>query len=73
MSRTVIDLRVGELGYIKSCQNQHYACKLLALGLLPKATVRVVRKAPFGGALYIKIGNHQVALRKEEAVALIIE
>ena len=73
MIRTVLDLKIGEVGYIKSCQNHQFGCKMLTLGLLPKASLTVVRKSPFGGALYIKISNHQVALRKEEARALIIE
>ena len=67
------DLHPGEIGFIKYCNDKKYACKLLTLGLLPKSQVSIVRKAPVGGALYLKINGHQVAVREMEAKAIIVE
>lgn len=39
----------------------------MAMGLLPGSVISLQRKAPFGGAYYVKAKNHYVALRKNEA------
>ena len=73
MEKPLSTLSLGEIAYIKDCTDNSYACKLLTLGLLPKTQVCIVRKAPIGGALYIKLNGHQIAIRKEEADAIIVE
>ena len=73
MELSLNDLKKGEIGFIKYCTDNKYACKLLTLGLLPKSQVYIVRKAPIGGALYLKLNGHQVAVREKEAKAIIVE
>jgi len=73
METSLSQLKIGEVGYIKQCIDKKYACKLLTLGLLPKTQVSIVRKAPIGGALYLKLNGHQVAVRENEARAIIVE
>ncbi len=73
MSRSVLDLKIGEIGYVKSFANLSGACKLLTLGLLPKSMVRVVRKSPFGSALYLQLDGHKIAIRANEASDIILE
>ena len=73
MELRLSDLLPGEIGFIKYCNDKKYACKLLTLGLLPKSQVSIVRKAPIGGALYLKLNGHQVAVREKEANAIIVE
>ena len=70
---TVYDLQKGQSGLIKSIMTESYTCKLLTLGLIPKAKVTFVRNAPFGGARYLKIEDHYVAIREEEARSILIE
>ncbi len=70
---TVYDLKKGQSGLIKSIHTDNYTCKLLTLGLLPKAIVTFVRLSPFGGALYLKIDDHHIAIREEEAKSIEIE
>jgi Fe2+ transport system protein FeoA len=41
--------------------------------LLPKTKVKVIRKAPYGGALYVKINDYQIAVRKSEAKLILVE
>jgi Fe2+ transport system protein FeoA len=43
------------------------------MGLLPNARVELIRKAPFGGALYIRMQNHLIAMRENEAASVEIE
>jgi ferrous iron transport protein A len=73
MESSLSALKIGEAAYIKDCQDKNYACKLLTLGLLPKTQVSIVRRAPIGGALYVKLNGHQIAIRKKEADAIIVE
>lgn len=70
---TVHDLKIGQTALIKSILTESYTCKLLTLGLLPKAKVTFVRFAPFGGARYLKIDDHYVAIREDEAKSILIE
>lgn len=73
IKRTVLSLKTGEWAYIHSLQELDFTCKLMTLGILPKAKVMVVRKAPFGGALYLKINDQLVAMREEEAAQVLLE
>lgn len=71
--KSLLDLKMGEVAYVKDCELTNFTCKLLTLGLLPKTKVKVVRKAPFGGALYVKINDYQIAVRKSEAKLILVE
>ena len=70
--KSVLDLKIGEVGYVKSFDNLDCACKLLTLGLLPKSRVTVVRKSPLGDALYLQLDGHKIAIRKSEGAAILI-
>lgn len=68
--RTIVDLKVGESGYVKSFGDIKCACKLLTLGLLPSTKVMVLRKSLFGQTYYIKMDKQYLALRKTEAATI---
>jgi len=72
-NKTVLDLAIGEVGYVKSFEKLDHACKLLTLGLLPKSKVTIVRKSPFGDALYLQLDNHKLAIRRSEAASIMID
>lgn len=65
--KTILDLGIGEDGLIKKLHDIDCACKLLTLGILPKVRVEMMRKSPFGGTIYLKVGEHLVAMRESEA------
>ena len=71
--RTLSSLKPGESAYVTILNECTITCKLLNLGLLPKTKVTLVRKSPFGGAYYIKLDGHQLAVRVEEAKTIYIE
>ncbi len=55
------------------CVRRHNGCgkmrkRLLDLGLTPQSKVDVVRKAPLGGPIVLKIGGYDIALSQSEAV-----
>lgn len=71
--RTVLDLKIGETGFVKSFDDLDCACKLLTIGILPKSRVTVVRKSPFGDALYLQLDGQKIAIRNSEGLAIILE
>lgn len=70
---TLDQLAVGDRALIKSYLEEDIALKLLELGMIPNELITVVRKAPPGDPIAIKIGNSVLALRKDEAAAVKIE
>ena len=71
--RNVLDLARGESSKIKHVEVGTCACKLMTLGLLPKSTVRMIRKSPLGDAYLLKINDHFIAVRADEAITIIID
>lgn len=67
MSLTIYDLKVGQSAIIKQFFDLDATCKLISMGFIPNARIEVVRKVPFGGALYIKVDNQFIAMRRSEA------
>ena len=61
------ELKKGQLASIVRCAESEYTCTLLTLGLIPNASVNIIRKSPLGDALYISVDGQRIALRKEEA------
>ncbi len=47
--------------------------RLVALGFRPGADVRLVRRAPLGGAFQIALGDSFIALRAQEAGQIHLE
>lgn len=41
--------------------------RLMEMGLIPGASVRVVKSAPLGDPIQILVGNYHLALRRQEA------
>ncbi|MBK9735913.1 MAG: ferrous iron transport protein A [Saprospiraceae bacterium] len=71
--RTLSSLKPGESAYVEVLDECSFTCKFMNLGILPKTRVTLVRKSPFGGAYYIKLGNYQLAVRTEEAETIYLE
>jgi Fe2+ transport system protein FeoA len=47
--------------------------RLLEMGVVPGATVKMIKAAPFGCPLEIRIGNTHLALRRTEANSISVE
>ncbi len=47
-----------------------YRAKLLAMGLLPGTVVEVVRTAPLGDPVELRVRGYQLTLRRAEAEVL---
>lgn len=73
MNKSVFDLKKKESARIKYFTNSSIACKLLTVGIIPDAQVVLVQRAPFGGAVSIKLGETVIAIRDKEAKSIIVE
>jgi len=58
---------------IKDFTNSNIAVKLLILGFLPGTIIYLIRRSPFGGAYYFGVNGNRIALRKNEAEAIVVE
>ena len=72
MPRSVLDLKIGETGKIISLTDPEVARAMLAMGILPLREIKLIRMDPFGYNLYLQMDSHSIAIRKSEAVNIII-
>lgn len=63
---------IGSAECVSHFTNERIAGKLMAMGILPGTTIKVIRRAPFGGGCYIKADNMLLALRKDEACSIVL-
>lgn len=68
-------MRVGDQGRVQGFEQggQGYRRKLLSMGLTPGAEFQVVRVAPLGDPIEVRVRGTSVSLRKAEAEALQVE
>jgi Fe2+ transport system protein FeoA len=60
------------LSVVRVCDDW-MACKLMCLGLTPGAEVEIIRRQPLSGRLYLRVLDHQIALRPEEASQVLVQ
>tara|TARA_Y100000996_G_scaffold400741_1_gene371042 strand:- start:1142 stop:1375 length:234 start_codon:yes stop_codon:yes gene_type:complete len=68
------DIEKNVVGVVLKIDNNIDSKQRLAeMGLMPGADVRMIKKAPMGGPIQIKINNYYLTLRKEDAVSIYLE
>ncbi len=72
---SIKDLRVGERGKITGFTrgNPAFRRRLLAIGLTPNTHFKVIRRAPMGDPIEIRVRNTSIAIRQNEANTILIE
>lgn len=72
---TISELKVGDRAKVAGFTEtgRGYRSKLLTMGLTPGAEIAVVRVAPMGDPVEIRVRGFSLSLRKEEAAALKVE
>jgi len=69
---TLRDLKPGERGTITGW-SQDAPGRLLEMGMLPGAVVEVVRLAPLGDPIDLKVRGYHLSIRKQEADMVRVE
>ncbi|MBO6573926.1 MAG: ferrous iron transport protein A [Rhodothermales bacterium] len=72
MSLKLDQLKPGETGRIDGFTDASPSVRLLELGLLPGTQVEVVRLAPLGDPMDLKVRGFHVSLRKSEAACILV-
>lgn len=49
-----------------------HGLRLMEMGLVPGASVRVIKSAPLGDPIQVSIRNYHLALRRAEAKSIIV-
>ena len=65
-------IKTGGIGIIAQFMDEMIAGKLMTMGVLPGSEVRIIRRAPFKGGVYLKIDGHNMVLREVEAASIIL-
>lgn len=74
MARTLAELGPGERGRVTSVSGDADATRrLMDMGLIRGTTVEVVRRAPLGDPMEVKLRGFMLTLRRSEAEHITVE
>lgn len=71
---TLAELVPGEQATLIELKTEHpgYRQSLYAMGLLPGATIKIIRLAPLGDPMQVEVCGSQLAIRQRDAQSLIV-
>ena len=73
-SMTLADLAKGETRNVVSVHGRDAVTRrLMEMGVIPGVAVRMVKSAPFGDPIEIKVRGYSLALRRSEAESVVLE
>lgn len=65
------ELKLGQTGRILKVGGEgELRCRLLDMGLIPKTEVKMVKIAPMGDPMEIRLRGYELTLRKEDAAKI---
>ena len=65
---TLTNLPIGKKAKVVSIKGNNQVTKrLMEMGVVPGVSVRVIKSAPFGDPLEIRVRGYHLAMRKSEA------
>ncbi|MBL4623280.1 MAG: ferrous iron transport protein A [Immundisolibacteraceae bacterium] len=69
------DLKPGEVARVVGFESGHrpYRRKLLSMGLTPGIEIQIIRFAPLGDPVEIRIRGFHLSLRRDEANILLLQ
>jgi len=71
---TVGDLQQGDTAVVKLfLGGLDTQSRFLEMGILPGVEIRLVKIAPLGGTIELKVRNYYVSIRQQDALNIVIE
>ena len=70
---TLDDLRPGQRGTVMGFATDAPPTRLLEMGLLPGTIVEVVRLAPLGDPIDLKVRGYHLSIRRREARGILVD
>lgn len=72
MKNSLSVFEVGKVGVITQFLDEVIASRLMSMGVLLGSNVRVIRKAPFKGGIYLRVDGQNMIMREREAQTIIL-
>ena len=73
MNRSLVDLPLGQHAEIASIDcERRLSRRLMEMGLVPGTRVRVVRVAPLGDPIELRVRNYSLSVRRAEAAKIAV-
>lgn len=69
---TLKDAEIGATVRIDSLEESELKQRLLTMGLIPGTHVKILRTAPFGDPIAIRLRAYNLALRKDDAEKILV-
>jgi len=73
VKRSAADLKKGESGIILGFSDNYISLKLMEMGCLPGASIKMNFSAPLGDPLSFYVAGYNLTMRISEASSIIIE
>ena len=71
---TLTNLPIGEKATVVSVSGNNSVTKrLMEMGVVPGVSVRVIKSAPFGDPLEVRVRGYHLAMRRSEADAIEVQ
>ncbi|MEZ5347152.1 MAG: ferrous iron transport protein A [Pyrinomonadaceae bacterium] len=71
---TLANLQIGTVAKVKNVIGDNAVSKrLMEMGIVPGVLVRVIKAAPFGDPIEIRVRGYNLAMRRNEAEAIEID
>ncbi len=68
---TLTELPIGQNALVSSVDNKNAVTKrLMEMGVVPGVSVEVIKAAPFGDPIEIRVRGYSLAMRRNEADAV---
>lgn len=69
---TIADLKPGDKAVVKGWLSATPPIRLMELGILPGTPIEIIRFAPLGDPIDIKVRGYHLSIRKEDASQIMI-
>ncbi len=70
---TLRDGKAGMVLKVKHVADSDLKQRLMAMGIIPGTQIKVLRSAPFGDPMAVRIRSYNLALRREDATMVEVQ
>lgn len=70
---TILDLKPGQVSRVVNWATENPPARLLEMGILPGIEIELVRYAPLGDPIDLKVRGYHLSIRKSEAALVTVE
>ena len=68
---TLANLEIGAVAKVKNVLgNNAISKRLMEMGIVPGVSIRVIKAAPFGDPIEVRVRGYNLAMRRNEAEAI---